>query len=65
MSLTDPPHRHDRTCWWDHLRCGWVCAPAAPGPGRPGGPGVEGATARGAGAREPRVDGTAPRHATR
>jgi hypothetical protein len=20
-------HRHDRHCYWDHLRCGWVCGP--------------------------------------
>jgi hypothetical protein len=18
-------HRHGRRCYWDHLRCGWVC----------------------------------------
>jgi hypothetical protein len=23
-------HRHERQCYWDHLRCGWVCPPAAP-----------------------------------
>jgi hypothetical protein len=23
-------HEHDRSCYWDHLRCGWVCVPAAP-----------------------------------
>ncbi|GAA5134235.1 hypothetical protein GCM10023320_61700 [Pseudonocardia adelaidensis] len=47
---TDPlaePHRHDRRCYWDHTRCGWVCpaprvtetisaaAPPPPEPPRP------------------------------
>lgn len=27
-------HRHDRSCYWDHLRCGWVCAPTRT-PARP------------------------------
>ena len=32
MTTTDHGHRHGRTCYWDHLRCGWVCAapPDAP-----------------------------------
>lgn len=25
-------HEHDRYCYWDHERCGWVCRPAAPSP---------------------------------
>jgi hypothetical protein len=26
-------HAHGRSCYWDHLRCGWVCRPAPdPGP---------------------------------
>lgn len=27
---TDPLaelHRHDRRCYWDHIRCAWVCPP--------------------------------------
>ncbi|HYH33117.1 MAG TPA: hypothetical protein VD903_22320 [Pseudonocardia sp.] len=23
----DLHHRHDRSCYWDHRRCGWVCPP--------------------------------------
>lgn len=32
MATTAHGHRHGRTCYWDHLRCGWVCAapPAEP-----------------------------------
>jgi hypothetical protein len=26
MTTTVHGHRHGRTCYWDHLRCGWVCA---------------------------------------
>lgn len=26
MTTADHGHRHGRSCYWDHLRCGWVCA---------------------------------------
>lgn len=32
MTCFEPVHDHDRHCWWDHLRCGWVCPPAQPTP---------------------------------
>ncbi|MHA6782368.1 hypothetical protein ACVGOW_15465 [Pseudonocardia saturnea] len=25
---THAGHAHGRSCYWDHLRCGWVCGPA-------------------------------------
>ena len=25
-------HRHGRRCYWDHLRCGWVCGAEEDGP---------------------------------
>ncbi|MDN5931149.1 MAG: hypothetical protein L0I24_08815 [Pseudonocardia sp.] len=25
---TEAGHGHGRSCYWDHLRCGWVCGPA-------------------------------------
>jgi hypothetical protein len=28
MEITDRVHEHGRACWWDHLQCRWVCAPA-------------------------------------
>jgi hypothetical protein len=37
MTSTGPTHRHDRICYRDHPRCGWVCAPersADPAPDR-------------------------------
>jgi hypothetical protein len=32
MATTAHGRRHGRSCYWDHLRCGWVCAdpPAEP-----------------------------------
>lgn len=32
MTTDQHGHRHGRTCYWDHLRCGWVCTdpPAEP-----------------------------------
>lgn len=31
---TEAGHAHGRSCYWDHLRCGWVCGPArSPEPG--------------------------------
>jgi hypothetical protein len=24
---TGPGHTHGRGCYWDHLRCAWVCPP--------------------------------------
>jgi hypothetical protein len=26
MTVSADVHRHGRGCYWDHLRCGWVCA---------------------------------------
>ena len=30
IDLIDPAHAHAHTstCWWDHLRPGWICPPA-------------------------------------
>jgi hypothetical protein len=30
MTSLDDTHRHDRHCYWHHLRCGWVCGPVPP-----------------------------------
>jgi hypothetical protein len=30
MTPTAHGHRHGRTCYWDHMTCGWVCAAPPP-----------------------------------
>lgn len=31
MTPTDEyGHQHGRRCYWDHVRCGWVCAAPPP-----------------------------------
>jgi hypothetical protein len=30
MTPTAHGHRHGRTCYWDHMICGWVCAAPPP-----------------------------------